>query len=266
MNILDKIEVNWEEDALHQNCPSITPYVLENRPDAPLVLVIPGGGYQHRAYHEGEPVAEWLNQNGYHACVLRYQVAPIQNQITIKQGQLAIQLIRSNLREWGLSCDSKVGVLGFSAGGHLAATISNHFKETSVPDDLPNEYSSRPDFQILCYPVITMEDHTHQGSKQNLLGLNPDQKLMDQFSCEKIVHKDTPPAFIWTTANDQAVPAFNSLKYAEALQAHDIPYELHIYQDGRHGLGLADEHPNTREWKNACLDWLKGYIHQGAKK
>ncbi|WP_369403416.1 alpha/beta hydrolase [Gracilibacillus boraciitolerans] len=169
-------------------------------------------------------------------------------------------------RNGGLLENIKVGVLGFSAGGHLAATISNYFiEEDPTVNEKKNEknfhYSSRPDFQILCYPVITMEQHTHQGSKQNLLGENPSLELIEKYSCERMVHQDTPPAFIWTTANDQAVPAFNSLKYAEALQGNHVPYEIHIYQDGRHGLGLAEEHPYTNAWKNACLHWLNGYIN-----
>ncbi len=262
MLIIDQKEVNWDTDALHQSCPSLTPYLLENQPNAPLVLVIPGGGYQHRAYHEGEPVAKWLNKNGYHACVIRYQVAPIKEQKSIKQGQYAIRLIRSLLMEWELSEQIKVGVLGFSAGGHLAAMISNDFDQgdpAAVEEIL--HFSSRPDFQILCYPVITMGEYTHQGSKENLLGVNASREFIETYSGEKIVRKDTPPAFIWTTANDQAVSAFNSLKYAEALQKREIPYELHIYQDGRHGLGLADEHPYTSDWKEACRNWLNGYIN-----
>ncbi|SFL86742.1 Prolyl oligopeptidase family protein [Gracilibacillus orientalis] len=253
MKIIEENYVNWEDQSLHQDVPSITPYLIPDKQVAPIILVIPGGGYGHRAYHEGEPVAKWLNQNGIHACVLRYQVAPISKQETIAQAQQAIQLIKKKKKDWSMNDQNKVGVLGFSAGGHLAAVVSNHYTESGG-------YSSRPDFQILCYPVITMGEFTHEGSKANLLGKNPNQQLIDQYSCEKIVHEDTPPTFIWSTANDQSVLSLNSLKYTEALQRCHIPYELHIYQDGRHGLGLAEEHPNTMDWKNACIRWLTAFI------
>ncbi len=256
LQIIEKDNVKWEEEFLHQDVPSITPYLIEDDQTAPIILVIPGGGYGHRAYHEGEPVAKWLNQNGFHACILRYQVAPISQQETIEQAQQAIQTMKIKRTDWGLNDQHKVGVLGFSAGGHLAAIISNRYLESKG-------YTSRPDFQILCYPVITMDEFTHEGRKTNLLGENPDQQLIDQYSCEKIVHENTPPAFIWSTANDQSVLSVNSLKYAEVLQRYQIPYELHIYQDGRHGLGLADEHPNTVDWKQACTRWLSAYITEG---
>ncbi|GAB2555480.1 alpha/beta hydrolase [Gracilibacillus alcaliphilus] len=253
MQIINQQSVIWEDSHLHQDVPSLTPYLIDDKPDAPIVLVIPGGGYGHRAYHEGEPVAQWLNQHGLHACVLRYQVAPIKEQETIKQGQQAILTIMKLKQEWGLTPDSKIGVLGFSAGGHLAAYISNCYLQEG-------ESLSRPDFQILCYPVITMKEKTHGGSRANLIGETPSHTLINQHSCEEQVHDQTPPAFIWSTANDQAVSTSNSLAYASALQLKDVPYELHIYQDGRHGLGLADEHPATVDWKQACLQWLEHYI------
>lgn len=255
LKIVTEAEVSWKEEDIALDCPSITPYLLAEPVQAPLVIVIPGGAYQHRAYHEGEPVAKWLNQNGLHACVLRYQVAPIEKQETIKQGQSAIQKTKSELVNWGLNPDTKVGVLGFSAGGHLAATISNQYIE-----------NSRPDFHILCYPVITMGEYTHEGSKGNLLGDHPSDTLVEQYSVELLVHEKTPPAFIWSTANDQSVNSLNSLHYAAALQQHEIPYELHIYQDGRHGLGLADEHPNTKDWKQAALRWLNSYIKESEER
>ncbi|MGN8646981.1 alpha/beta hydrolase [Gracilibacillus sp. HCP3S3_G5_1] len=253
MKIIAKDKINWQDSFLHEDIPSITPYITRDNPEAPIILVIPGGGYSHRAYHEGEPVAKWFNQNGLHACVLRYQVAPISQQETIEQAQKAIQLLKAKRKEWGLTGKNKVGVLGFSAGGHLAAVVSNYYNKQ-------NNYSSRPDFHILCYPVITMGQYTHEGSRTNLLGENPDEALIAHYSCEKMIHKDTPIAFIWSTANDQSVLSLNSLKYAEALQRHHIPYELHIYQDGRHGLGLAEEHPQTKDWKHACLRWISAYV------
>ncbi|WP_163539267.1 alpha/beta hydrolase [Gracilibacillus sp. YIM 98692] len=258
MNIISKEEL-YNHDDLHQDCPSITPFLLHNK-HAPMVIVIPGGGYSHRAYHEGEPIAQWLNDNGYHACVLRYRVAPIEKQEPIYNGKEAIRYVRYHAENWNIPTN-KIGVLGFSAGGHLAATISNKFDEGDKDANDPvRRCSSRPDFHILCYPVITMGEHTHNGSKQLLIGENPDEALMNQFSCEKLVTSNTPPAFIWTTANDQSVPVWNSLLYAQALQYHNIPYDLHVFQDGRHGLGLADEHRHTKKWKDACLSWLQHHI------
>ncbi|WP_066193527.1 MULTISPECIES: alpha/beta hydrolase [Gracilibacillus] len=249
MKIIDQQSVHWEEQYLHEDIPSLTPYILSNKPHSPIILVIPGGGYGHRAYHEGEPVAQWLNDHGFHACVLRYQVAPIEKQVTIVQAQQALLELKIKRSEWGLASDSKIGVLGFSAGGHLAAYISNCYLQ-----------DSRPDFHILGYPVITMKENTHGGSRTNLIGEQPSQERKDKYSCEGQVHSHTPPAFIWTTANDQSVSCNNSLAYAMALQKHEIPYELHVYQDGRHGLGLADEHPATAAWKQACLEWLQNHI------
>lgn len=253
MRILSQEEVSWKEGDLLKDCPSITPYLLADKPHAPVILIIPGGGYHHRAYHEGEPVAKWLNLNGMHAFVLRYQVHPIKEQETIDQGQRALLLVKSELANFGLSVNCKVGVLGFSAGGHLAAIISNHYQYNHT-------FSSRPDFHILSYPVITMGLHTHMGSKRALLGEQASKSLIDKYSAELIVHSDTPPAFIWSTANDKSVNTINSLQYAASLQQFNIPYELHIYQDGRHGLGLASEHEHVKNWTEACLHWLKSYV------
>lgn len=259
MKILREEEVSWNEEDILKDCPSITPYLLKNKPHAPVILVIPGGGYQHRAYHEGEPVAKWLNDNGIHAFVLRYQIAPIKNQEVIKQGQNALLLIKKELADFGLSGSNKIGVLGFSAGGHLAAIISNRYL-------YGNNCNSRPDFHILCYPVITMGAYTHEGSKDNFLGAEPSKLLTDQYSAEFTVHRNTPSAFIWTTANDQAVNPINSLKYCTALQQFNIPYELHMYQEGRHGLGLANEHDHVKNWKTACINWINKYAEKEEMK
>ncbi len=260
MRIVTKDEINWENDSLHEACPSITPLLVKDDINAPLVIVIPGGGYHHRAYHEGLPVAKWLNDNGYHAVLLRYSVAPIHKQEVINDGQTAIRTVRYYLKEWGIS-PSKIGVLGFSAGGHLAAMISNIFDEGDSKSDNPIlHFSSRPDFQILCYPVISMGEVTHKGSRENLIGRNPDENIIRKYSAELQVSRKTPPAFIWTTANDASVSMLNSLYYAEALYKHQIPCNLHVFQDGKHGLGLAEDHAHTYLWKHTCVEWLHTYI------
>ncbi|MFC4404438.1 alpha/beta hydrolase [Gracilibacillus xinjiangensis] len=262
MKLLEQNQIDWQNDSLSDECPSLTPYLLENKKDTPLIIVIPGGGYSHRAYHEGEPVAKWLNENGFHAAVLRYRVAPIYNQEVINDGQSAVRAVRYYSKAWGIEAD-KVGVLGFSAGGHLAAMISNSFDYGDKTHENPLYHqSSRPDFHILCYPVISMGKHTHEGSRNNLIGENPDESVMAQYSAEKLVTENTPPAFVWSTANDASVSVFNSLHYVQALQQKNIAFDLHIYQDGRHGLGLADEHPHTYMWKEVCLNWLNQYVKQ----
>lgn len=260
MFLKTKEEINWKDDSLHEDCPSLTPYFLKDKRKAPIIVVIPGGGYGHRAYHEGVPVAEWLNKNGYHAYVLRYNVAPIKDQEVIYKSKYAIQYARYYAESKGIK-GQKLGVLGFSAGGHLAAMISNDFDEAKEDSNDPVlRYTSRPDFHLLCYPVISMGDYTHEGSKNNLLGENPEEALVLNHSCERLVTSQTSPAFIWSTANDQAVPVMNSLLYAQALQEHHIEYDLHIYQDGRHGLGLADDQFHTINWKEECISWLDTYI------
>ncbi|ENH97272.1 Esterase/lipase-like protein [Gracilibacillus halophilus YIM-C55.5] len=261
MKVLTQEECNQEDVDVNEACPSMTTYLLSDAPNAPMIIVIPGGAYHHRAYHEGEPVAKWLNQAGYHACVLRYHVAPFHYPIQLQDGQYAIRYVRYHLPNWGISSQSKVGVLGFSAGGHLAAMLSTMFDDgIESPEDPIERQSSRPDFQILCYPVITMGEYTHEGSKQNLLGETQDASIIKQLSCENLVSDHTPPAFIWSTAEDQAVSSMNSLLYVQALQKRSIPYDLHIYQEGRHGLGLANDQHHTRTWKDACLDWMEHYI------
>jgi acetyl esterase/lipase len=206
------------------------------------VIVLPGGGYARHADHEGEPVARWLNTLGIAAFVLRYRLgatnphpAPLDD---------AIAAVRS-IRAMGYH---RVAVLGFSAGGHLAASLSTR---ADGPD--------RPDAAVLCYPVITMADpHAHVGSRENLLGRSPSSDLIAQMSADQRVTPDTPATFIWHTADDAAVPVENALLYAAALRANGVPFELHVYAHGRHGVGLATADPVLRTWTDRCADWLRG--------
>jgi acetyl esterase/lipase len=228
---------------------------------APAVIVCPGGGYGHLAMdHEGHQVAEWLNSFGVTAFVLRYRHANTghHHPIPLGDGQRAIRLVRSRADEWSID-PTKIGVIGFSAGGHLVSTLGTHFDLGNVSAADPiDRVGSRPDFMILAYPVITMtEDFGHSGSKRNLLGEEPDPALARNLSSEHQVKGDTPPAFLIHTSGDQGVPPQNSLVFYDALQRAGVPAELHIYQNGGHGFGLGRDIPGTRDWPERCREWME---------
>ncbi|MFX3632060.1 MAG: alpha/beta hydrolase [Candidatus Pristimantibacillus sp.] len=245
---------NVEEDVI----PRITPYLL-NDADKPLaaIIVLPGGGYRGRAGHEGRPIAEWLNDIGLHAFVLDYRVAPHKYPLPLNDAKRAIRLVRSRAAEFGVDPD-RIGILGFSAGGHLASTAGTHYDMGDAGSSDPLErVSSRPDLMVLCYPVISMGEYTHQGSLENLIGGEASQELRDLLSSELQVTEETPPTFLWHTADDAGVPDHNSLMFAQALSRNKVPYELHVYESGRHGLGLASDEPEVHTWTLCCANWLK---------
>lgn len=230
---------------------------------APAIVVCPGGGYGGLAAHEAEPIAKWLNTLGVTGVVLKYRLGPrYHHPVPLTDAQRAIRSVRARAAEWNID-PKRVGILGFSAGGHLAATASTQFDQGDANAADPiDRLSSRPDVSVLVYPVITFTDpHTHAGSRRNLLGDNPSQEFIDAMSAEKRVTKDTPPAFIFHTADDQAVPVENAILYASALRRHGVPFEIHIYEKGRHGVGLAENDPVLRTWPGRCADWLatKGF-------
>jgi acetyl esterase/lipase len=244
-------------EGANQGCPSLTVYKAAGKSPAPVVIVCPGGGYGGRASHEGAPVAEWLNTLGITAVVLHYRVAPYKHPIPLHDAQRAIRTVRHHAEEWGIDA-SRVGILGFSAGGHLASTAGTHYDAGQPQAEDPVErQSSRPDLMVLCYPVITFLDFRHNGSKLNLLGDNPEPNLVVNLSNETQITGDTPPAFLWHTADDGAVPVENSLQFATELSKNKIPFELHVFQSGRHGLGLAEDHPEAYTWPELCGRWLK---------
>ncbi|WP_258802440.1 alpha/beta hydrolase [Pseudarthrobacter sp. NS4] len=222
-------------------------------PDSrPAVLVLPGGGYARQADHEAEPVAEWLAAEGIHAFVLRYRVAPDRHPAPLEDAKEAMLYIRSG--EHGLAVDpDRVGVLGFSAGGHLAATLSTAAATGSTRLDVREAV---PDLTVLCYPVVSCTEAVHQGSVDNLLGDAPSSDLLAALSADRQVSSDTPPAFLWHTADDAAVPVSHSLRYAGALLEAGVPAELHVFPHGRHGLGLAGGEPGAEQWPALCADWL----------
>lgn len=217
------------------------------QPNGAAVLVCPGGGYVNLAMdHEGRQVAEWFNSFGVTAFVLKYRLGPrYRHPAMIEDARRAIRIIRSRAKEFGID-PARVGVMGFSAGGHLASTLSTHFGE-----------GERPDFAILCYPVISFTTrYTHSGSMRALLGDPPDPALVWELSNELRVTSQTPPTFLFHTNADTGVPPENSILYYLALRRAGVPAEMHIYQEGRHGVGLAPKDPVLSTWPGRLKDWL----------
>jgi acetyl esterase/lipase len=225
----------------------ITPYPVAGGGSRAGVLVLPGGGYQMLADHEGHDYAEWLRGQGLHAFVLRYPVAPARHPEPVTVAAAALAYVRSG--DHGLAVDpTRVGVIGSSAGGHLAGCLSVGVSGTEAP---------RPDFAILCYPVISFLDEPHVGSAENLLGPDPTEQDRAVLSLERLVDDRTPPTFLWSTADDEAVPVSNSLRYAQALVDEGVSTELHVLPHGRHGLGLAPDVPEVAGWSRLCEEWLQ---------
>jgi len=226
--------------------PTLTIYPA-TQPNGAAVLICPGGGYVNLAMdHEGRQVAEWFNALGVTAFVLKYRLAPrYRHPAMLEDARRAMRVIRQRAKEFGIDA-SRVGVMGFSAGGHLASTLSTHFQE-----------GERPDFAILCYPVISFTTrYTHSGSMRALLGDPPDPELVWDLSNELRVTSQTPPTFLFHTNADTGVPPENSVLYYLALRRAGVPAEMHIYQEGRHGVGLAPEDTVLSTWPARLKDWL----------
>ena len=230
------------------------------------VVVCPGGGYGALAMdHEGKQVAEFFNGLGVTAFVLKYRIVqkdrpgPLQP-APLMDVQRAIRLVRFRAKEYGVE-PSRVGIMGFSAGGHLASTAATHFDTGLLKDgDMIDKQGCRPDFAILGYPVISMEQGvTHNGSRNNLLGANPDPKLVELYSNEKQVTKETPPTFIFHTSEDTAVVPENALRFYSACKKAGVPVELHLYEKGRHGVGINPRgvSPGTDAWKFRLAEWMQ---------
>ena len=247
--------------------PTITPFLVQKENNTKAAIVIcPGGGYGGLAQHEGKTYAQFLQKHGINSFVLKYRLgsAGYRHPIMLMDAARAIRTVRTKSSEWNID-PKKIGIMGSSAGGHLTSTMITHFDNGDPKArDLIDRTSSRPDIGILCYPVITMGEFTHRGSKRNLLGDNPPGELVDLLSSEKQVKKNTPPTFIWHTMEDRAVPVENSLLFTSALRKSKIPFSLHIYQKGRHGIGLADKPPfkNVHPWAKDLVFWLteQGFI------
>jgi acetyl esterase/lipase len=224
------------------------------------VVVCPGGGYGKLAMdHEGRQVAAWLNARGVAAFVLKYRLGPrYHHPAPLQDAQRALRYVRAHAAEFHLAPD-RIGIWGFSAGGHLASTAGTHFDagDAGAADPIDRQ-SSRPDFMILAYPVITLTaEYTHKGSRQNLLGDNPDPKLVESLSNEKQVTPQTPPTFLFHTTEDTGVPPENSIAFYLALRKAGVPAEMHIYEHGQHGVGLAPADPILSTWTGRLADWMK---------
>jgi len=228
--------------------------------NTPAVIVCPGGGYVNLATnHEGRQVASYLNSLGIAAFVLRSRLGPrYHHPIELGDAQRAIRTLRAHAAEWRLD-PARIGIMGFSAGGHLAMTASTHVDAGNAgAADIVDRVSSRPDFTVLGYPVISMtEAWTHQGSKTNLLGASPDAELARSLSGELSVTKQTPPTFLFHTNADTAVPAENSVYYYLALRKAGVPAEMHVFEKGPHGVGLANDDAALSEWSKLLANWLR---------
>ena len=232
-----------------KDIPALTVYLPDPAKATGAAMVIcPGGGYGGLANHEGEHYARFLNESGIAGFVLRYRLATggYHHPAMLQDAARAMRTVRARAAEWHVD-QQRIGIMGSSAGGHLASTLLTHFDagDPSAQDPIDRQ-SSRPDLGILCYAVITMGEFTHQGSKNNLLGRQPSAELVRELSNELQVTAQTPPCFIWHTWEDKAVAVENSLQFAAALRKADVRFDLHIYEKGPHGLGLG-----TREWDPA---------------
>lgn len=248
--------------------PSLTIYLPQNEDGSYKkcdsgVVVCPGGGYGHLAMdHEGKQIAEYFNSHGVAAFVLKYRLGPrYRHPSMMNDVQRAIRYVRMNASELGIS-PKKIGVMGFSAGGHLASTAATHFDAGDPKASEPvDRLSSRPDFAILVYPVITFTNPAmHKGSRKNLLGDKADDPEMQQYlSNELQVTDKTPPTFLMHTTEDTGVPPENSILFYQALVKAKVPAEMHVYEKGRHGLGLAKNTPGTAEWSEALAKWMQNH-------
>ncbi len=240
--------------------PSITIYLPEAaKATGTAIVVCPGGGYGGLAIdHEGEQIGQWLIKEGIAAFVVQYRHAPLYGHpYPLMDAQRAVRTVRAGAAAWGLKPD-RIGILGFSAGGHLTAStgILNEGGDPSAKDPI-DQVSARPDFMVPIYPVITMQDdYTHKGSRKNLLGENPDPALVERYSLERQVNAQTPPTFLVHTTDDQVVPVENAVQLYLAIHKAGVPVEMHVYEKGVHGLGLGGGDAAFATWPGHFIHWL----------
>ncbi|MBF4508602.1 alpha/beta hydrolase [Flavobacterium sp. JLP] len=232
------------------------------KPNQTAVIIFPGGGYSHLAIDkEGTKVANWLNSLGITAFVLKYRlpsdlIMKNKNIGPLQDAQEAVRYVRENAAKWNIDTN-KIGTIGFSAGGHLASTLATHYDDKTY--ESASKISARPDFSLLIYPVISMQNEvTHKGSQTSLLGNNPSQDLIDSFSNEKKVTPQTPPTFLVHATDDGAVIPENSIYYYLALKKNGVTSELHLYENGGHGFGLGVK-DTSKNWTKDCEEWLKSH-------
>lgn len=242
--------------------PTLTPYQCESNATGAAMVICPGGGYGGLAAHEGKGYARWLNQHGITCFVLTYRLGShgYRHPAMLNDAARAVRWVRAHAGDYKIDAQ-RVGIMGSSAGGHLASTLLTHFDAGNADAaDAVDRQSSRPDLGILCYAVITMGEFTHRGSRNNLLGTNAAPELEKLLSNELQVTTNTPPCFLWTTMEDKAVPMENSLMFVHALRKNHVPFDFHVYEKGGHGMGLGDKkEPSTphHPWAADLIFWLK---------
>lgn len=253
----------WDGDIPYVDLLADTPnlmrtFFLDTKEPLPCVVVLPGGAYRGRARHEADPIAEFFNAQGFHAVVVEYRVAPNRFPAALADAQRAVKLLRYHAKEWRVDPE-RIVVCGFSAGGHLAASSILYAdvcdaEERDEVDSMPH----LPNGAILCYPVISVDSgFGHVGSGINLFGEQVYEETKGDLCLAKYVTDKTPPVFLWHTSDDAGVNVKNSLVFAEALRDHGIPFELHVFPHGPHGLGLAPNHPDVRQWAPLAADWIR---------
>jgi acetyl esterase/lipase len=264
-----KVEVLWPDGApgakgqAEGDKPTLTIYLPpQDKATGAAIVICPGGGYGHLAMdHEGHQIGQWLNSFGVAGFIVSYRHrnsgAGYGHPAPIQDAQRAIRTVRSRAREWGVD-PNRIGILGFSAGGHLASTAATHFNESFCEArDAIDRMSCRPDFAVLVYPVISFsEPFTHTGSCTNLLGPNADAAIIEKFSNEKQVTPQTPPTFLFHTWEDTGVPAENSIAFYLALRKAKVPAEMHIFLKGQHGIGLGVNRGAASAWPGLCQNWM----------
>ena len=239
----------------------MTTYLVDTDKPLPCIVIYPGGGYSKRAPHEGGPIAEYFNSRGFHAVVVEYRVAPNRDPAPLVDAQRAIKLVRYHAKEWKIDPD-RVVTLGFSAGGHLCAStlVCEEVDTGNCVADAISAMPYRPNGGILCYPVISVDcNYGHVGSGKNLLGNRYDVEVQS-YNLSTKVTADTPKAFLWHTSDDASVNVKNSLIFAEHLRDAGVPFELHVFPHGKHGLGLAPDHPDVCQWASLAADWVERNI------
>jgi acetyl esterase/lipase len=245
-----------------KDVPTLTVYLPDNAAiPCPAVVICPGGGYGHLSMQmEGYDVARWFNSIGMAGIVLKYRLPGdgYMHPVPLRDAQRALRIVRSRAVEWKLD-RGRIGVLGFSAGGHLASTLGTHFLDTDgKKTDSVDTLDCRPDLLMLIYPVITMKQFTHAGSRNNLIGTNPDSALVEALSNETRVTSQTPPAFLIHADDDKAVPPENSIFFFTAMRKAGVPVEMHIYKEGGHGFGMGrNKSVASQTWHLRCGDWLR---------
>ncbi|MEZ4908046.1 MAG: alpha/beta hydrolase [Saprospiraceae bacterium] len=248
---------------VENNEPCIFPHLIHTDKPAAAVVIFPGGGYRVLSMdYEGHKIAKWFNDRGINAIVVKYRLGILDGSGNLQPAMLndairAMQMVRKNAKEWNIDPD-KIGVIGFSAGGHMASSISVHFEDDfDGREDFDPNISAQPNFSILAYPVITMNDeYSHWGSRRHSLGTNPTKEEMDFYSSNLQVKPNTPPTFIFHTSDDKSVPVQNSILYYLAVKKMGIPVEMHIMEHGPHGVGLAESDPTLNNWNVLLERWL----------